>query len=320
MAEGFRVLENGDSRISEADEFRVTEGYLWDGPRVTEASDPRITEADVFRVTEKFIEGESSFTGSGSLSTVGQATLKAYWDNGSEAFFIVTPLKRMYGIAPLNGAGTLTNDGVLTMPVSSSFTGTASISSDCIVAKFGFGAFNAAGSLNVIPKATFTGSCSMAATASKLSENIGKFTGATHNFDGVASISVTGNIVAYRSSNLNATGSIVIDPTLLAKGLSNLTGTGSLASTGLKTMYGATSLSASGSLAAIPVPKFFATFNKTGTGTLAADGTETDFSSTMYYRTAGVWKETIPYVKRSGTWSTPVAVYKNISGSWKRVY
>ncbi len=127
-------------------------------------------------------------------------------------------------------------------------------------------------------------------------------------------------IVAYRSSNLNATGSITIDPTLLAKGLSNLNGTGSLANTGLKIVYGATSLSASGSINAIPVPKFFATFSKTGTGTLAADGTDIDFSSTMYYRTAGVWKETIPYVKRGGTWSTPVAVYKNISGSWKRVY
>lgn len=320
MADGFRVLENGDSRISEADEFRVTEGYLWDGPRVTEASDPRITEADVFRVTERFIEGESSFTGSGSLSVAGQVTLQAYWNNGGEAFFNVTPLKRLYGIAPLNGAGTLTNDGILTMPVSSSFTGTASISSDPIVAKFGFGAFNATGSLNVIPKVTFTGSSLLECLASKLSENYGKFTGATHNFNGVASISAVGDIVAYRSSNLNATGSISPLQTFTATGSSAVNATGTLSSSGTRIRYGLANLSGTGSLAAIPVPKFFATFNKTGTGTLAADGTDIDFSSTMYYRTAGVWKETIPYVKRSGTWSTPVAVYKNISGNWKRVY
>lgn len=320
MADGFRVLENGDSRISEAGEFRVTEGYLWDGPRVTEASDPRITEADVFRVTEKFIEGESSFTGSGSLSTVGQASLKVYWDNGGEAYFTVTPLKRMYGIAPLNGAGTLTNDGILTMPASSSFTGTGSISSDCIVAKFGFGAFNAVGSLNVIPSLTLNGVSDLQTTGTHLFASIGMFIGHTHNFNGVSTVSTSPDIVAYRSSNLNATGSITIDSTLLAKGLSNLNGTGSLANTGLKTVYGATSLSASGAINVIPVPKFYATFNKTGTGTLAAIGTETDFSSTMYYRTGGVWKSTIPYVKRGGTWDVPVAVYKNISGSWKRVY
>ena len=320
MADGFRVLENGDSRISEADEFRVTEGYFWDGPRITEASDPRITEADVFRVTEKFIEGESSFTGTGSLSTVGQATLKAYWDNGSEAFFNVTPLKRLYGIAPLNGAGTLTNDGVLTMQVSTSLNGTGSISSSAIVGKFGLANFSATGSLNVIPTATFDGSSSMAALASKLSENIGKFTGATHNFDGVANLSVSADVVGYRSSSLTATGSIVIDPTLVSSGLSSLNGTGSLANTGLKTMYAATSLTAAGSVSSVPLRIIGFSTSLTGTGTLAADGTETDFSSTMYYRTGGVWKSTIPYVKRGGTWSEPLAVYKNISGSWKRVY
>lgn len=320
MADGFRVLENGDSRISEAGEFRVTEGYLWDGPRVTEASDPRITEADVFRVTEKFIEGESSFTGSGSLSTVGQATLKAYWDNGGEAYFTVTPLKRLYGIAPLNGAGTLTNDGVLTMPVSSTFTGTASIASSATVGKYGFSALTSSGSLDVVSTLTLNGLADLSVLGSHAFAGYDRFIGHTHNFEGFGSVSTSGNIIGYRSSNLNAIGSLSPLQALKATGSSSVNAVGTLSPSGTRIRYGLANFNGAGSLASIGTPKFYAVFNKTGTGSLASDGTKIDFSSTMYYKVGTTWKTTTPYVKRSGVWSTPVAVYKNISGNWKRVY
>lgn len=320
MADGFRVLENGDSRISEADEFRVTQGYYWDGPRITEASDPRITEASVFRVTEKFIEGDLDATGAGSISALSSLKAKGYWDNGAEGYCVSVALKRLYGIAPLNGAGTLTNDGILTMPVSSSLNASGSISSSATVGKYGFSDFSASSSLSVVPTLTLNGVSDLYVTGTHLFAGYDRFIGHTHNFEAFGTVTTTGNIIAYRSSDLNAVGSLSPLQSFKATGSSAFNATGTLSPSGTRIRYGSANFSGSGSMTVVPTPKFFAVFNKTGTGTLAADSTKIDFSSTMYYRTAGVWKSTIPYVKRGGVWSEPVAVYKNISGSWKRVY
>lgn len=320
MADGFRVLENGDSRISEADEFRVTQGYFWDGPRETEAGDLRITEASVFRVTEKFIEGENDLQGVGSLTALQSYKTLGYFDIGAEGYCASVATKISPGATALTGTGTLGPTGLLSMPVSSSLNGTGSITSSATVGKYGLVDFSATGSISIDADITLKGEVSLAATASKLSENYGKFSGATHNFDGVATIAVVGDIVAYRSADLNANGSISALQTFTATGNSALNASGSIAPSGTRIRYGATSLTGTGSLAVIPTPKFYATFSKTGTGTLAADATEIDFSSTMYYKVGSNWKTTIPYVKRSGSWNVPLAVYKNINGSWKRVY
>ncbi len=320
MADGFRVLENGDSRISEADEFRVTQGYFWDGPRETEAGDLRITEASVFRVTEKFIEGENDLQGVGSLTALQSYKTLGYFDIGAEGYCASVATKISPGATALTGTGTLGPTGLLSMPVFSSLNGTGSITSNALVGKFGLADLSATGSISIDADITLKGEVSLSATASKLSENYGKFSGATHNFDGVATISAAGQVVAYRSADLNGVGTLDTLQTFTATGSSALNASGSLTTTGLRIRPGATSLSATGSISIVPLLKIGLFTSLSAQGTLAADGTETDFSSTMYYKVGSNWKTTLPYVKRSGTWVSPTAVYKNISGSWKRVY
>ena len=320
MADGFRVLENGDSRISEAGEFRVTQGYFWDGPRETEASDPRITEADVFRVTEKFLEGLNDLQAVGSLVALQSYKTKGYWDNGAEGYCVSVALRTTLGLGNLNATGSISPDADLKMPVSSNFTGTATIASSATVGKYGFSALTSSGTLDVIPSLTLNGLADLSVLGSHAFAGYDRFIGHTHNFEGFGSVSTSGNIIGYRSSNLNAVGSISPLQALIATGSSAVNATGTLSSSGTRIRYGLANFNGAGSLASIGTPKFYATFNKTGTGSLASDGTKIDFSSTMYYKVGTTWKTTTPYVKRSGTWSTPVAVYKNISGSWKRVY
>ena len=71
MADGFRVLENGDYRI---------------------------TEANVFRITERFDEGFSDHSGSGSLAVTGTLTQNAFFDISSEGIFSATPVLKAAGL------------------------------------------------------------------------------------------------------------------------------------------------------------------------------------------------------------------------------
>lgn len=53
---------------------------------------------------------------------------------------------------------------------------------------------------------------------------------------------------------------------------------------------------------------------------LIASGDVIPFASTAYYKTGGVWKVTDVDAKYNGDWDALQAVYKKISGSWKRIY
>ena len=55
-------------------------------------------------------------------------------------------------------------------------------------------------------------------------------------------------------------------------------------------------------------------------GSLVANDTYIPFSSTAYYKTGGVWKQADVDAKYNGNWDALQAVYKKISGSWKRIY
>jgi hypothetical protein len=55
-------------------------------------------------------------------------------------------------------------------------------------------------------------------------------------------------------------------------------------------------------------------------GSLVADPTLIPGTKNSYININGTWTVFIPYVKNSGTWQEPNAIYKKISGNWKRVY
>lgn len=55
-------------------------------------------------------------------------------------------------------------------------------------------------------------------------------------------------------------------------------------------------------------------------GTLVASATVIKLESDLYVKDNGLWKTVIPYVNYLGTWQVPNAIYKKVSGNWKRVY
>lgn len=55
-------------------------------------------------------------------------------------------------------------------------------------------------------------------------------------------------------------------------------------------------------------------------GSMVANDTYIPFSSTAYYKIGGVWKQAEVDTKYNGNWDALQAVYKKISGNWKRIY
>jgi hypothetical protein len=54
-------------------------------------------------------------------------------------------------------------------------------------------------------------------------------------------------------------------------------------------------------------------------GNLISEATIVPFESETYLNVEDVWKLSYPWVKYEGEWQQPVAMYKNVIGSWKRV-
>jgi hypothetical protein len=60
--------------------------------------------------------------------------------------------------------------------------------------------------------------------------------------------------------------------------------------------------------------------NLVSTSTLQATGEIIPFSGDTHNKVAGVWKDSIPFAKHSGNWTTPILIAIKTNGSWKRVY
>lgn len=61
--------------------------------------------------------------------------------------------------------------------------------------------------------------------------------------------------------------------------------------------------------------------NNSGVSSLVAAATLIPMMATLpYVKVNGIWKLFVPYVKHSGIWKQPNAIYKKVSGNWKRIY
>jgi hypothetical protein len=184
--------------------------------------------------------------------------------------------------------------------------------------------FDFLGVLNATASASITGTSTLSASgdvtrygASMVANN--------------SAISATGARITQGASALSAEGAMVAFPHLILKGATNLSGSSTISPDGRVKKYVEvvsgqaiftrilesedTRITESGDTRItniIPTNEIV--------GSLVAYDDYTPFSSTAYYKTGGVWKQSDVYVKNNGNWTAPLAVYKKISGSWKRIY
>lgn len=317
MADGFRVLENGDYRIIEA-------GY--------------------FRITEKFDTAESDLNATGSLSASGISTQYAFTDAiGGEGYFVKVATLKVTGLSSLSGVGSLSVIGSKNSFGESSLSASGTLVNDPQIGKFANADLQASGSF--ASDATVTvyavdcvASSTLAASADKklfgfaaldvLGTHVfagDRKIGHTHNFEAFGTVSADGLVTRPASTSLNATGSVSTIGTYKANGVVGLTGTGTINSIGGLDLSGATSLTAEGdfSYGLFPIPTLTLNgkSNLTATGSTTIAETLDPFVTEIYVKQNDTWKDVVdPYVKHNGTWKIPQIIYKKVSGSWQRVH
>lgn len=315
MADGFRVLENGDYRI---------------------------IEADYFRITERFDTADSDLNATGSLTASGISTQFAFTDAiGGEGIFSATPILLSTGETSLQGTGSITANGTRTTLGAFSLSASGTLVNNPQIGKFAYADLQ--GSSSFASDATVTiyavdciASSTLAASADKklfgfaaldvLGTHLfagDRKIGHTHNFEAFGTVSADGLVTRPASTSLNATGSVSTIGTYKASGVVGLTGTGTISAKGGLDLSGATSLTAEGEFSFSPVAYLIFTPSKTltATGTIGLTDTYTPFSSEIYIREFGTWKQVSDiYVKHSGTWKIPVSIHKKVSGVWQRIH
>lgn len=117
------------------------------GYRVTESGDLRVTESSDSRVTEGFYNGEVSLSGSGTLASIGRATIHAFADLNAVGSNLFAGERTQQGASNLTGEGTVTPDGDLVGKGEVTVSGEGSISSAGTRVQYGFFAGTGTGSV-----------------------------------------------------------------------------------------------------------------------------------------------------------------------------
>jgi hypothetical protein len=315
MPDGYRVLENGDYRISEASDSRIT---------------------------ERFNDAHTDLTATGSISALAISTAFAFTDAiGGEGIFSATPILKVTGSSSFTGTGSISLVGKNTTLGASSLTASGTLVNNPIIGKFAYtdlqgSSFLTSAATVTIYAVNYVASSTLAASADKKLfgfadlQTIGthlfagdRFIGHTHNFSGDSTVYAEGLVTRPASTSLNATGSVSTIGTYKANGVVGLTGTGTISAKGGLDLSGATSLTASGTFTFSPIAYLILkpAKNLTATGTIGLTDTYTAFSSEVYIREDGVWEQLSDiYVKHSGTWKIPTSIHKKVSGVWQRVH
>lgn len=214
----------------------------------------------------------------------------------------------------------------------------------------GFVSLAAAASIAAAATFTSQAEASLSSTGSKVFAGIGEFQGLLTS-SASSSLVTDPSVILYSESSLSGDSSCVSTPSVNRKGESSALGDSSILVVPSKFMPGVSSFSAESTFSSVAVRDLVAFFESfveeatriteledvritesgdvritdellfnTGQADLVGIPSKILFNGVPYYKEDGEWKRFEPYVKYEGVWKEPVAVYKKIDGSWKRIY
>jgi hypothetical protein len=214
----------------------------------------------------------------------------------------------------------------------------------------GFASLASAATIAAVATATILVGSDLQATGSKMFAGVGEFQGLT-TLSAEGTIESQGNRERFVDSSLSSSGSITAEYVRERPGSSSLSSSGSILAESFFRIDAETSLVASSSFVVDADARLEGLFEgffeegiretqgedtritesgdvritnevifNVGVGGLTVETSKVDFNATAFYKRGGVWEPIVPYVKDDGVWKEPIAVYKNISGSWKRIY
>jgi len=120
----------------------MAEGY-----RITEVSDFRITEDGLSRSTEGFNEGQVSLSASGSVASVGSLTTHADASLSTQGSMLNAGVGVLYGSVSVTATSSVVTLSIVTQLASSTLNATGTTTSDGIRIRYGVSPLSSAGTL-----------------------------------------------------------------------------------------------------------------------------------------------------------------------------
>ena len=304
MADGFRILENGDLRITQSSDSRITENFIEAFSSVSASSS--VSFAGL--VTRP---GAADFQVLGSKLSSGERTLFGHYDN--EAVGTITNVVRMdwSGYVDLLATGTLAPLGTGRSQADTSLTASSSKNFYVNTTSLEFSELVAEGTLDNVPLLIQYPEVDL------LAEGTADAVGARRQI---------------AESSLSTLGSKLTIGTRVQYGFSSLAATGSKAAAGIKILFGnitsgtdeVTRITESGDIRVLEngtdTRTAIAAYGNIIFATIVGNPSKTFFSSQPYYKDAGTWKTFIPNVEWNGAWTQNLKIYKHTNGAWKRSY
>jgi hypothetical protein len=142
---------------------------------------------------------------------------------------------------------------------------------------------------------------------------------------------VQGTLTQYADTSLSSDGSSLFAGVRAKQGRAGISGTGSVSAQPTTVVIGSYGgvildsldrLTESGDIRITESGDIRITYSfdpEVSRGTLVSEATRVLFESETYLNVEDVWKLSYPWVKYEGEWQQPIAMYKNVSGIWKRV-
>ena len=304
MADGFRILENGDIRITQSSDTRITENFIEAFSSVSASSS--VSFAGL--VTRP---GVSNLVALGSKLSAAERTRFASVE--FEAVGTITDVVRMdwSGYVDLLATGTLAPVGTGRSQANANLIASSSKNFYVNTTSLEFSELVAEGTLDSIPLLIQYPEVDLLA-------------------EGTAD--VVGARIQIAESSLSTLGSKLTIGTRVQYGFSSLAATGSKAAVGLKTLFGSitsgieevTRITESGDIRVLEngtdTRTAIAAYGNIIFATIVGNPSKTFFSSQPYYKDAGTWKTFLPYTKWNGAWTSNLKIYKHTNGAWKRSY
>ena len=318
------------------------------GFRITEDGQSRITEASVFRITEQFAEAFAALNAVATLTP--QANVIARRNASLSATGVISPtaIIKQLGVVTLSSTGALTSIGVRKTPGVVSISGQGSLTSVGRIIKYGFSVLPSTATISSVGSRTTRGEASLATTGSSLYAGVGIFRGRSE-LNAVSTQTTNSKLTTFGTSSLQGNSSTNVDSQLTTYGEVTLNGTGTISANGKYIV--SSSFSSTSSLGA---DVSLIIYGQVGSTIVVIDReteeedlrlTEDDnqritedtlsnlitsgaifnstlipFSSKAYVNVNGIWKEFTPFVKYEGTWVAPEKTYRRQNGMWKRIY
>jgi len=323
MANGFRILENGDSRITEADVFRVTERFTtadtlltgtgsssFDSKIRTIVTQPLVASSQLQAIAVVTYREGFSLAALGSIASTGIIKKLVFSNLNANSLVSFKGTNRYFVNSSLvNNSTIVSSSKLITQGSVSLVSGSSKVSAGERILK-GVIQGTATSQQVFTPTYTASGRTNFVGTLQPTINSILKVI-VSKSFESTSSLSLIAKNTKYAQFNKSGTSALGVDVSLILYGQVDSRIVNAFRDTEESDLR----ITEEGNSRITDDLQLNIIFS-----ILKATPTYTAFKSELYVKNNNNWSLSDVFVKSNGVWVNPVTIHKKINGKWKRGY